>query len=180
MWVKWKQHIDIVIGNTIFVTCKEASQEGLETVQSRQNFQWRSCYSMARNQSILVSQYFILRGFYYNASASGTFRCLPGGLAEPCQNVSVQVSWVVTKCSNVVGYCRFGGSCQLHFIWRFRQQGAPKRRHNKEDRDLNLHDVETSNLVQWKRWSHSLSVLYVLLLDYYQRSHHNNFGWRNY
>jgi hypothetical protein len=40
--------------------------------------------------------------------------------------VQVMVFWVVTPCSDVVGYQRFGGSCRLHGQ-EMSQQDPPKR-----------------------------------------------------
>jgi hypothetical protein len=37
-------------------------------------------------------------------------------------NIQIKVFWIVTPCSDVVGYQRFGGSCCLHV------QGEEKKR----------------------------------------------------
>jgi len=55
----------------------------------------------------------------------------------------VAVFWVVTPCSHVLGYQRFGGPCCLHLQGEVVCNHETTRRHKPEDCDLNLHRCES-------------------------------------
>jgi len=54
--------------------------------------------------------------------------------------IHIEVFWIVTSCSVVVGYQNFGGPCCLHLQDEVTLVSYHKliRRHNPEDRDLKL------------------------------------------
>jgi hypothetical protein len=51
--------------------------------------------------------------------------------------IQVEVFWVVTPCSDVVEYQRFGEPCYLHLQGEVVSYHITTRRHNSEDRDWN-------------------------------------------
>jgi hypothetical protein len=69
----------------------------------------------------------------------------------------VVVLWVVTPCNEVVGNQRLGGSCCLnHFTLKTEARKSSEtlvcyittRRHNTQERDLNLHRHENHQISQ--------------------------------
>jgi hypothetical protein len=52
-------------------------------------------------------------------------------------SVQVKVLWVLTPCSDVVAYKRFGGHCCLHLQGEVVSYHITTRRHNPEDHDSN-------------------------------------------
>jgi len=66
--------------------------------------------------------------------------------------IPVEVLWLMTPCSVVVGYQRFGGPCCLHLR---RQRGPPNtiRCHNSEDLDFSIHVSGLKYLIKYNESS---------------------------
>jgi len=61
--------------------------------------------------------------------------------------IQVMVFWVVTPCSYVVGYQRFGACSSETLVspWKWRQQGPPKHRYTSPS----LHSTSTHKTAAW-------------------------------